>query len=365
MSVYSCLYILESENGYKLKVCIGTDSQVKGAITDFATVIVLLREHHGGFMYIHQEKSSQQVSIKERMLMEVQKSIETAYSICDLLDIYDVALEVHADINTSPQFKSNKALNDAMGYILSMGFIFTNPIIALLLYLSIITALLFRKRHDIILLIWFFANFIFFSFFAGEKDPRYITGLLPAGVLLISLSLYRTKLIIEQLGKLKLSNFILIALLFIFALSTGYSQTENFIKAKTTSYLGYQEAGKWLKQNTEPNAIFYMATGTARQIRLFSQIEFDQWGGRIHGLQATKEEFYEKTKSENRPIYIIQDMWEFTQPGWIYPINQEKVSYLENISFVPVKTAQRKLNTPQGQIDAPAVIVFKRLGLPT
>lgn len=116
--------IRETENGYKLKVCIGTDSQVKGPLTDFATVIVLLREHHGGFMYIHQEKSPQKMSIKERMLIEVQKSIETAYSICDLLDLYDVDLEVHADINTNPMFKSNKALNEAMGYILSMGFIF-------------------------------------------------------------------------------------------------------------------------------------------------------------------------------------------------------------------------------------------------
>ncbi|WP_316793806.1 ribonuclease H-like YkuK family protein [Pedobacter frigoris] len=114
----------ETENGYRLKVCIGTDSQVKGALTDFATVIVLLREHHGGFMYIHQDKTPQKMSIKERMLVEVQKSIETAYAICDLLDLYDVDLEVHADINTNPMFKSNKALNEAMGYILSMGFIF-------------------------------------------------------------------------------------------------------------------------------------------------------------------------------------------------------------------------------------------------
>ncbi|WP_316815962.1 ribonuclease H-like YkuK family protein [Pedobacter nyackensis] len=116
--------IRENDNGYRLKVCIGTDSQVKGAFTDFATVIVLLREHHGGFMYIHQERTSQKMSIKERMLVEVQKSIETAYSICDLLDLYRVDLEVHADINTNPMFKSNKALNEAMGYILSMGFIF-------------------------------------------------------------------------------------------------------------------------------------------------------------------------------------------------------------------------------------------------
>jgi len=40
------------------------------------------------------------------------------------LDKYDVDLEVHADINTNPQFKSNPALHEAMGYILAMGFAF-------------------------------------------------------------------------------------------------------------------------------------------------------------------------------------------------------------------------------------------------
>ncbi|MFD1631147.1 ribonuclease H-like YkuK family protein [Pseudopedobacter beijingensis] len=117
--------ILKEHNlGNKLKVCIGTDSQVKGSIIHFATVIAFLREHKGGFMYINQERSHLKMSIKERMLTEVQKSIETAYTLCDLLDTYEVELEVHADINTNPQFKSNTALKEAMGYILNMGFVF-------------------------------------------------------------------------------------------------------------------------------------------------------------------------------------------------------------------------------------------------
>lgn len=110
--------------GNKLKVCIGTDSQVKGAHTDFATVIVFLREKKGAFMFIQQDRSNKTMSIKERMLMEVQRSIEIAYSLCKLLDLYDVDLEVHADINTNPMFKSNQALHEAMGYILGMGFVF-------------------------------------------------------------------------------------------------------------------------------------------------------------------------------------------------------------------------------------------------
>lgn len=116
--------IRETEAGYKLKVCIGTDSQVRGSVIEFATVIVFLREKKGGFMFIHNFKKEQEMSIRERMIMEVAESIDIAYNLCDLLDKYNVALEVHADINTDPHFKSNVALKEAMGYILGMGFVF-------------------------------------------------------------------------------------------------------------------------------------------------------------------------------------------------------------------------------------------------
>lgn len=115
---------MERDKGVKLKVCIGTDSQVKGADTEFATVIVFLREHCGGFMYIHNERTQQQFHLKERMLMEVAKSIEIAYELCDLFIEHEVEMEVHADINTNPQFRSHDALKEAMGYILGMGFAF-------------------------------------------------------------------------------------------------------------------------------------------------------------------------------------------------------------------------------------------------
>lgn len=113
-----------TEEGYKLKVCIGTDSQVRGRETEFATVIVFLREKRGGFMFICNDKTTHQYSVKERMLVEVAKSIEIAYELCDLFNRYDVDMEVHADINTNPQFKSNEALREAMGYIIGMGFAF-------------------------------------------------------------------------------------------------------------------------------------------------------------------------------------------------------------------------------------------------
>lgn len=115
----------EIKAGFKLKVCIGTDSQIKGKDGfEFATVIVFLRERQGGFMFIHNERHTNSYSIKERMLVEVGMSINIAYDLCDLFTIYDIDMEVHADINTNPQFKSNPALKEAMGYIMGMGFEF-------------------------------------------------------------------------------------------------------------------------------------------------------------------------------------------------------------------------------------------------
>lgn len=75
-------------------------------------------------MYIHNETTTQKMSIKQRMLTEVAKSIEVAYPLCNIFSRYGVDMEVHADINTSPNFKSNDALKEAMGYIMGMGFVF-------------------------------------------------------------------------------------------------------------------------------------------------------------------------------------------------------------------------------------------------
>ncbi len=116
--------IAEKEQGHRLKVCIGTDSQVRGSVTEFATVIVFLREKKGGFMFISNYRDERNMTLKERMILEVGKSVEVAYALCDLLDKYNIELEVHADINTDPSFQSNKALKEAMGYILGMGFVF-------------------------------------------------------------------------------------------------------------------------------------------------------------------------------------------------------------------------------------------------
>lgn len=118
------MVIREKEMGHKLKVCIGTDSEVKSSITEFATVIAFLRKGNGNFMYIHNEVTKHKISIKQRRLTEMAMSIDIAYSLCNIFTFYNVDMEILADINTNPNLGSNDPLRSATGYISEMNFAF-------------------------------------------------------------------------------------------------------------------------------------------------------------------------------------------------------------------------------------------------
>lgn len=121
-----------------LKVSIGTDSQkAEKGMYKFATVILITTSEdlgggvivgRGGMIvsstYFHGFKQTNKELVNERMVYEVGKSVEVAYEIAPLLDLYDIPLEIHADINPDPVHESNKALQQAVGYILGMGYKF-------------------------------------------------------------------------------------------------------------------------------------------------------------------------------------------------------------------------------------------------
>jgi uncharacterized protein len=128
----------EKAKGFDLKVSVGTDSQKGGGPGSykFATVILITTtEDLGGVVvgrggmivaatYYNVFKQRAKELVNERMVYEVGKSVEVAYEIAPLLDLYEIPMEIHADINPDPAHDSNKALQEAVGYILGMGYSF-------------------------------------------------------------------------------------------------------------------------------------------------------------------------------------------------------------------------------------------------
>jgi predicted RNase H-related nuclease YkuK (DUF458 family) len=139
------LFDEQLEKNKMLKVSIGTDSQkLSKTLYKFATVILISTSEdlgggvivgRGGMIiastYTHDfmkkgddARLRDKELVNERMVFEVGKSIEVATQVAELLDLYEIPLEIHADINPNPKHDSNKALQSAVGYILGMGYEF-------------------------------------------------------------------------------------------------------------------------------------------------------------------------------------------------------------------------------------------------
>ena len=117
------------ESGDTYKVCVGTDSQQYGKTWKFATVILLINTGKDGVgkgaRVIYSKYKTQDImSINQRMVREVSNSVNVAYEIQPLVDLYEYKMEIHADINPDPKWKSNKAVSEAVGLILGMGYDF-------------------------------------------------------------------------------------------------------------------------------------------------------------------------------------------------------------------------------------------------
>ncbi len=63
----------ETANGFRLKVCIGTDSQVKGAETEFATVIVFYVKDMEDLCLFITKKQDRFTASKKECLLRWQK----------------------------------------------------------------------------------------------------------------------------------------------------------------------------------------------------------------------------------------------------------------------------------------------------
>jgi predicted RNase H-related nuclease YkuK (DUF458 family) len=116
------LIIIEQKKGNKVRVCVGTDAQRKGRGHKFVTMIALVSEGKGGKLMYTEIIEPHKITLNQKLLKEVYKSIEIAYEINPLLELYDVKLEIHVDINSNEKWDSNKSMSQAVGYIMGMGY---------------------------------------------------------------------------------------------------------------------------------------------------------------------------------------------------------------------------------------------------
>jgi predicted RNase H-related nuclease YkuK (DUF458 family) len=103
-----------------VKIYVGSDSQNYSNKTLYATTVVFRFENNGAHVIYHREATPLVKDMWTRLWGELQRSIDVAGY---LKFECDVPIEqIDLDLNSDPEFLSNKVFQAAVGYAQSMGY---------------------------------------------------------------------------------------------------------------------------------------------------------------------------------------------------------------------------------------------------
>ena len=214
------------------------------------------------------------------------------------------------------------------------------------LILGIILAFIYRKREDILLLVFFFAYLLFTEFSLGRGATvidRYLLPVLPFAIIFIAKTFSEILVYLRILAKIRLGMWVFVIISILLAIFSYNSTLDNlFNPVRNFSFSGYQETGEWIRENVPKEALIYSTA--PRQIRTFSEREYKRdlynvdYGGTLIYLYhfKTLEDFVNETKGKNN-VYLHLDSFESGQPAWASPPTQEKVDALIPLGFRIVK----------------------------
>lgn len=104
------------------EIHVGTDSKVrkKDRKVLYATCVVIYQKGKGGKILVSKEKKNIPGSLRERLMNEVWKSIETSLEINKFLP--DTKIVVHVDVNQSSKYKSGDFSQELVSMVSGQGF---------------------------------------------------------------------------------------------------------------------------------------------------------------------------------------------------------------------------------------------------
>ena len=105
----------------EVKIYVGSDSQNYPNKTLYATTVVFRYEHNGAHVIFHKEATPLVTDMWTRLWGELQRSIDVAGYLKFECDI--PIAQIDLDLNSDPDFKSNRVFQAAVGYAQSMGYV--------------------------------------------------------------------------------------------------------------------------------------------------------------------------------------------------------------------------------------------------
>ncbi len=203
------------------------------------------------------------------------------------------------------------------------------------------------KKEHYIMLTWFISYFGIFSMLhLWQSPPRYMIPIIP----IISLTVAFMCMVVYTMSDKKLHKVLTIGgigLIIFASVIMNMGMHTTLQTNKQQSYIGYLETGKWMQTNiAEEHSI--IISESYRQIRAFSGFDYAENGGIVYFASTfqNKTTFETFVNSTNKTVYLQTDVWEYTAPAWLHPMDTDRYNYLVSIGFTPLLGVDRQI---QGQ----------------
>ena len=180
-------------------------------------------------------------------------------------------------------------------------------------------------QTKLFILSWILIPFLVLGYLAPAVEQRYMTATLPFLFLIPIFLIFSTESLILQKTKLsKRTVLIILFLILIIFLVPNYVWGKQLIEFKKTSYAEVKEAGLWLKENTDPNAI--ILSDSEPQIQYYS-------GRSTYSINRNESDFEDQIK-ELKPDYLILSIYE-QSPDWAFSYPEAHPEVLKAIYGIP------------------------------
>jgi len=214
------------------------------------------------------------------------------------------------------------------GYIANFNTSMGNNFLCPLFLAGVLLSLSQKRKEELLIITWFLLFFISLSLMP-EKAIRYSLMFVPPAILLSGLGVvFITEKWLSNIKHVVLpAVLILMCIFYLFKTPGEVSQ----IHLKSHRYSRYDQAGALVKKELSDQGTLIVSSH--RAMRYHTGIDFKEFGGRLHIIPRDQSEFEYLVRTTESPVILELDIWEWYQPDWIYPLNEEKIDYLKNLGF--------------------------------
>ncbi|MBF0505131.1 MAG: glycosyltransferase family 39 protein [Candidatus Omnitrophica bacterium] len=160
----------------------------------------------------------------------------------------------------------------------------------------------------------------------SEKDVRYLLPVFPCVAIMSGYGLKRAIGTFFNNILLRHSAFKMGVVLLLGASLIGTMRVKH---PDHDGYVGFFEAGEWIKNNSLTNTVIF--AGSIRAIRLTAGIPTNRLKEHLGPLPQSLHDL-KKAMAQAQSSILEIDRWEYSQPAWAYPLTSEKAQVLESLT---------------------------------